>query len=73
LFHFRDNNRARGELVRALTQQESPLVQLTLIDYMVRMNEGGAVEILRRLASDPDLNPAVSKEATHSLLALQKL
>ena len=46
------------------------MVQAALIDYLVDAHDRQAVGVLRQLALQPDLNPAVL-ERTH--FALQKL
>lgn len=57
-------------LAQSLPQQESPMVQAALIDYLVEAHHREAVGALRQLEARPDLNPAVL-ERTH--LALQQL
>ncbi len=64
----------RPEVLQSLTQslprQDSPMVQAALIDYLVDARDHRALETLRKLAAQPDLNPAVL-ERTH--FALQQL
>jgi hypothetical protein len=48
-----------ASLTRALTRQESPLVQAALIDYLADARDRSAVSALRLLSQQPDLNPAV--------------
>ena len=57
-------------LRRSLPQQDSPMVQASLVDFLVDAHDRQAVGTLRQLASQPDLNPAVL-ERTH--FALQQL
>ena len=57
-------------LRRSLPQQDSPMVQASLVDFLVDAHDRQAVGTLRQLASEPDLNPAVL-ERTH--VALQQL
>jgi HEAT repeats len=57
-------------LRRSLPQQDSPMVQASLVDFLVDAHDRQAVGTLRQLASQPDLNPAVL-ERTH--VALQQL
>lgn len=54
-------------LAQSLPQQESPMVQAALIDYLVEAHHRDAVNALRQLAERPDLNPAVL-ERTHQAL-----
>jgi anti-sigma factor RsiW len=53
---------SRG-LVASLTGEQSPLVQVALIDVLVELHEVDAVEPLKRLQRDPNLDPAVRKHA----------
>jgi len=57
-------------LTRSLPQQDSPMVQAELIDYLINAHDRHAVGTLEQLAARPDLNPAVL-ERTH--YALQQL
>ena len=57
-------------LTRSLPQQDSPMVQAELIDYLVNAHDRQAVGTLEQLAARPNLNPAVL-ERTH--YALQQL
>jgi hypothetical protein len=57
-------------LTQSLPRQDSPMVQAALIDYLVDARDHRAVGMLRQLAAQPDLNPAVL-ERTH--YALQQL
>jgi hypothetical protein len=60
---------SRG-LVESLEGQQSPLVQLALIDVLVELHDSSAVEALRRLRQLPNVDPAVRKQAD---LGIQKL
>jgi hypothetical protein len=57
-------------LTRSLPEQDSPMVQAELIDYLVNAHDRQAVGTLRQLAAQPNLNPAVL-DRTH--YALQQL
>jgi hypothetical protein len=50
---------ARPRLVAALARQESPLVQLSLIEVLLESEGAAARGDLRRLLDDPHLDPAV--------------
>jgi hypothetical protein len=54
-------------LTGSLQQQDSPMVQAALIDYLVDARDRQALPILRQLATQRDLNPAVL-ERTHFAL-----
>jgi hypothetical protein len=57
-------------LARSLPQQDSPMVQAELIDYLINAHDRQAIGTLQQLAARPNLNPAVL-ERTH--YALQQL
>lgn len=57
-------------LVNALQPQESPLVQVALIDLLVEMREPGARLQLQRVRQDPNLNPVVRQRAEWALAKL---
>jgi hypothetical protein len=50
-------------LLRSLSRQESPLVQVSLIDLLVSIRERRAVEALKTLAADEKLEPGVRQKA----------
>ncbi len=53
---------SRG-LVEALGTEQSPMVQVALIDVLVDLHDAGAVEPLKRLQQTPNLDPTVRKHA----------
>lgn len=67
LTRFADREPVRDSLVRSLPEQDSPLVQISLIDLMVRLREKDAVDLLRALAEKSDLHPAVRERARWGL------
>jgi anti-sigma factor RsiW len=73
LFSFRRETVARKGLLTSLQKQDSPLVQLALIDYLVRLDEPETPNVLREFLQRPMVNPAVTKEAKNSLEQLGKL
>lgn len=62
--------RVRQSMIEALGVQDSPLVQLALIDAMVEVREGRALEAMSRLAASEDVNPAVKNRVQ---LAIREL
>jgi hypothetical protein len=50
---------ARPKLVAAVAAQESPLVQLSLIDLLLESDRAGARRDLAQLLDNPDLDPVV--------------
>jgi HEAT repeats len=67
LKRFADQQNVRRAALDALNRQDSPLVQMALIDFMVEVNEREAVPELRRIAQDTMVNQAVRARATWSL------
>src|SRR5262249_48041100 len=57
-------------LVESLEGQQSPLVQVALIDVLVDLHDSRAVEPLRRLRQMPNVDPNVRK---HAEWGIQKL
>ncbi len=53
----------RKGLIDALEGQQSPLVQVALIDALVDMHDPGAVQQLKKLQENPKLDPSVRKRA----------
>jgi hypothetical protein len=70
LYRFSDRPAARQGLVQALIRQDSPLVQIALIDAIVDLQEKQAAEALRRLSSDGGVNQAVRERAKWGLKQL---
>jgi HEAT repeat protein len=63
LFLFRGNPAVKESLVLSLSRQESPLVQVALIDLLVEIRERRAVEALKSLIGTAKLNPEVKHHA----------
>ena len=63
LTHFRQNDWVRGELVRSLSTQSSPLVQISLIELLVALDEQQAVGVMRALSEDENVLDTVKKRA----------
>lgn len=51
----------RRELVSALQEKQSPLVQIALIDLLVDLHDQNAVPQLKRFQQDPKIDPNVRK------------
>jgi len=54
----------RRGAIEAVERQMSPLVQVALIDFMVKVNERESIDTLRRLSQDPHVDVAVRARAT---------
>src|SRR5437868_7731151 len=63
LRRYKDDRQVRAGLLTALQDQQSPLVQIALIDLFVEMRESDAKERLRRIEQDTKINPAVRQRA----------
>jgi len=70
LERFASQDEVRRGAILAVQQQRSPLVQIALIDFMVKTNERESVAALRRLAMDPQVNDAVRARAEWGLQQL---
>jgi hypothetical protein len=57
-------------LIDSLPQQDSPLVQIALIDALVHMRDGAASGQLRKLSGDSEANAAVRQRAQWGLQKL---
>ncbi len=67
LYLFRNQAGVRESLVASLATQDSPLVQVALIDLLVEIREQRAAEALKALIQDKKLNPDVKKVAEEGL------
>ena len=70
LERFASREEVRRGTIQAVSQQPSPLVQIALIDFMVKTNERESMPALRRLAMDPQVNDAVRARAAWGLQQL---
>jgi hypothetical protein len=71
LRNFTDNPVGRKGLVQALAKQDSPLVQIAILDQIVEVHEKSAVPAVQFLLSSNDLNPEVRQRAQWALKQLQ--
>jgi hypothetical protein len=63
LFVFRDRPRVREALVHSLERQNSPLVQISIIDLLVEIREQKALNALRFLIQNDKTNSSVKERA----------
>ena len=70
LERFASRDDVRRGTIQAVERQPSPLVQIALIDFMVKTNERESAPTLRRLAMDPQANDAVRARAAWGLQQL---
>ena len=70
LIQFSDNNRIREGLIYSITKQESPLIQIALIDLMVGIKERAAIAQFKELLEKKDLNDVVRTRIEENLKLL---
>jgi hypothetical protein len=70
LTRFTDEAVVRRALVDSVASQDSPLVQIALIDEIVQMRENNAARELRALAENATANSAVRQRAQWGLTKL---
>ena len=70
LERFATREEVKRGTIQAVQRQPSPLVQIALIDFMVKTNERESVPALQRLAMDPQVNDAVRARAAWGLQQL---
>lgn len=64
LERFADREPVRRAAVDAVQTQMSPLVQIALIDFIVKTGERDSLDVLKRIADDPQVHEAVRARAT---------
>jgi anti-sigma factor RsiW len=62
----------RKNVLDALQDQQSPLVQVAMIDQLTEWRDPGAAQHLKLLEQTPNLNPAVKQRAAWALAKLQE-
>ena len=67
LFKFHDREEVRHALVESLKLQTDPLMQLTLIDMLVKIKEKEAITELEEMSQRKDLLPIVKNKAAEGL------
>jgi HEAT repeat protein len=70
LYLFRNQPGVKESLVESLAVQDSPLVQVALIDLLVEIREQRAAEALKALVKNDKLNPDVKKLAEQGIKQL---
>lgn len=63
LYLYRDQPGVRNALLQSLDSQQSPMVQIALIDLLVAMREQRALESLRALLKEQNINNTVRERA----------
>ena len=70
LYLFSENPMVKKGLISTLQKQESPLVQIALIDLLVDIREKRAVKALKGLIKNRGLTPQVREKAQFSIQQL---
>jgi hypothetical protein len=71
LRQFGNQPAVRRGLIEAMTRQESPMVQIALIDLAVDLRDKDSIGTLRELTQDQNLDPAVRDRAQKGLTELE--
>jgi hypothetical protein len=71
LKRFAEREVVRTTAVQALNTQNSPLVQMALIDFVVETEDRGALDTLRRLSRDDSINATVRARAAWGIKHLE--
>ena len=70
LRQFSGQSLVRNGLLRSLAKEDAPLVQIELIDLMVRWREKASIPMLQKITQNPDSNLAVRQHAEWGLQQL---
>jgi anti-sigma-K factor RskA len=62
----------RNGVLEALPEQQSPLVQVAMIDQLTEWRDPDAAQHLRKFEQTPNLNPAVKQRAEWAIAKLQE-
>lgn len=67
LRRYADSMAVRKGLLQSLAKEDSPLVQMELIDLMVGLREKDSIPVLEKILRKTDLNPTVRQQAERGL------
>lgn len=70
LSKFGHEAQVRNALIQSLTEQKDPVVQIALIQLLVKLKEDGVVKQLEEMTKDPSNMKAVKDEAYKGILKL---
>lgn len=70
LFNFADNPKVRIGLIKSITKQNSPIVQVALADVMVLLQEKGSIEELKKLLDRNNIDESVETKLKKSIKSL---
>ncbi|MEE9611293.1 MAG: HEAT repeat domain-containing protein [Desulfatiglandales bacterium] len=63
LFMFSSHPQVKSGLIGAIAEQRSPMIQIELIELLVKSGEKSVVDTLRLLLENEEVNPAVKERA----------
>lgn len=70
LYLFHNNPEVKAGLIDSLSRQDSPLVQMELVDLLVSFRERRAADALKTLIQDEKIDPAVKDRAEQGIQML---
>ncbi len=70
LMNYVGSPMVRQGLVESIVNQESPIVQITLANIMVGLQERKSIESLKRLLERKDLNPSAKEKIEKSIMII---
>jgi len=70
LNRFSTDPTVRKGLIESLPKQDSPLVQIAMIDLLVQLHERQSIDVLKQLTQDQELNRVVRERAQWGLQKL---
>jgi len=70
LFQFADSKAVRDSMIEALGSQTDPLIQITLINMMVELEEVRSVDYMKRIINNTETLEEVKHEAEKGLVVL---
>ena len=70
LMNYTDSEWVRASLVRSLSDQDDPIIQVTLIQMMVRLEEKSALKQLKQLSTDENVQAVVRQSAETAIQIL---
>lgn len=70
LANYPDDSNVRQGIILSLVQQKSPMVQVALVDLLVRLQEKQSKELFQRMLKDETLNVAVKTRVQDALKQL---
>ena len=70
LIQYVDLPQVRQGLATSIAHQDSPLVQIALADLMVRLQETGSIEEMKKLLKRPEIDKTVKQKIEESILQI---